>query len=133
MNTANHIEQLPTSFGTLKPVGHVLVALPTRPQQDILRTALLEDGWTAETVAEFTPRDSAQELEAMVDNASGMAGFGYELTLMRRYLELARSGHSWLLVKGDDDERVQRIGHLARLNGASAAVHYRRFTVEELF
>lgn len=55
-----------------------------------------------------------------------------KLTLMRRYLELARSGHCWLLVKADDDEQGQRIGQLARLYGASAAVHYRLLTVEEL-
>ena len=132
MTTATHIEQLPTSFGALKPVGHVLIALKSRPQKDILQTALLEDGWAPESVAEFTPRESVEELAAMVDNASGMAGFGYELTLMRRYLELARSGHCWLLVKVEDEAQAERVGQLTRLYGASAAVHYRTFTIEDL-
>jgi hypothetical protein len=124
--------ELPTSFGALKPVGHVLIALRTQQQQNILEVALLEDGWPPAQVAEFKPRDSVQELTALVDNAGGMAGFGYEITLMRRYLELARNGHRWLLVRVDDDGRAQRVGELARLYGASAAVHYRRLTIEEL-
>lgn len=132
MNTATHIEQLPTSFGALKPVGHVLIALKAASQRDILQTALIEDGWAPEEVAEFTPRESVEELAELVDNASGMAGFGYELTLMRRYLELARNGHCWLLAKVVDDAHAERIGQLARLYGASAAVHYRTFTVEDL-
>ncbi len=126
------MSELPTSFGALKPVGHVLAALLTQQQQDILQVALLEDGWPATDVAEFKPRDSVQELTALIDNAGTLAGFGYEITLMRRYLELARNGHRWLLVRVDDDAKAQRVGDLARLYGASAAVHYRRFTIEEL-
>ncbi len=131
MGTSSMTE-LPTSFGALKPVGHALVALRTPQQLDILRVALVEDGWSADDISEFTPRESVEELAAMVDNAGGMAGFGYEITLMRRYLELARSGHRWLLVRVDDDDQAARLGRLARLYGASAAVQYRMLTIEEL-
>ncbi|MCA0239326.1 MAG: hypothetical protein LCI02_00585 [Proteobacteria bacterium] len=130
--TPASMTELPTSFGALKPVGHVLIALRTPQQQSILEVALQEDGWPPEHVAEFKPRDSVQELSAMLDNAGAMAGFGYEITLMRRYLQLARDGHRWLLVRADDDARAQRVGELARLYGASAAVRYRTFTIEEL-
>lgn len=133
MTAALHIDELPTSFGALKPVGHVLIALKTRQQKGVVQTALSEEGWAPEAMADFTPSESVDELANMVDQASGgLAGFGYELTLMRRYLELARQGHCWLLVKVDDDAKAQRIGQLARLYGASAAVHYRTFTVEDL-
>lgn len=57
---------------------------------------------------------------------------GYELTLMWRYLELARSGHCWLLVKVDEADEAEQVGRLARLYGAAAAVHHRCFTVDEL-
>ncbi|MFT3818261.1 MAG: hypothetical protein QM750_11615 [Rubrivivax sp.] len=130
--TPTSMTELPTSFGALKPVGHVLIALRTVQQQSILEVALLEEGWAPEQLAEFKPRDSVQELTGLVDNAGGMAGFGYEITLMRRYLELARNGHRWLLVRVDDDTKAQRVGELARLYGASAAVHYRTLTIEEL-
>lgn len=130
--TSTSMTELPTSFGALKPVGHVLIALRTQQQQNILEVALLEDGWTSGQVAEFKPRDSVQELTGLIETAGGMAGFGYEITLMRRYLKLAHEGHRWLLVRVDDDVKAQRVGELARLYGAAAAVHYRTFTIEEL-
>jgi hypothetical protein len=132
MTIATPIEQMPTSFGALKPTGHVLLALKARSQKEVLETALLEAGWADDAIAEFSPRETVAELTAMVDKASGLAGFGSELTLMRRYLQLARVGHCWLLVRVDNDEQALRIGQLARLYGASAAVHYRTFTIEDL-
>jgi hypothetical protein len=45
----------------------------------------------------FTPRESVSELEAMVENAGSMVGFGYEITLLRRYVALTHEGYRWLL------------------------------------
>lgn len=129
--TAN-LESLPTSFGALKPVGHVLLALPSASQRSVVQTALRLDGWPDDEVLEFEPRESVSDLEQLIERSSGAAGFGYELTLMRRYLELARSGHVWLLIKVDGDDEAQRVGQMARLYGAGSAVHYRTFTIEDL-
>lgn len=132
MEDTHPIGRLPTSFGTLKPVGHVLVALKSAQHCAALQSALAAAGWSDGLVNEFKPRETVEELAEMVDKASGAAGFGYELTLMRRYLKLARAGHCWLLVKVDGDEHAERLAELARQHGAALAVHYRRFTVEEL-
>ena len=80
----------------------------------------------------FTPRESVAELEALADNAGAMAGFGYEITLLRRYVALAREGYLWLLVKVDDTDEAAQAAELARVRGATLAVHYRLLTVEEL-
>lgn len=127
-----HLETLPTSFGALKPVGHVLLALPSLAQRAVVQTGLQLDGWSDDDVIEFEPRESVAELEQLIEHSSGAAGFGYELTLMRRYLDLARSGHVWLLVKVDDDNAAQRVAQISHLYGAGSAVHYRTFTVEDL-
>lgn len=128
LNAAN----LPTSFGLFKPVGHVMVGLPTQKHIDKLVASLLGAGWTDGAVLHFTPRESAAELETMVDNAGAMAGFGYEITMLRRYLALAQQGYRWLLVKVNDSEHAATVAASARSCGAVLAVHYRRFTVEEL-
>ena len=132
MNDAARAEPLPTSFGAFKPTGHVMVGMPSLEQAGSLTGKLRAAGWAEEAVTPFTPRENVAEMQALIDNASGLAGFGYELTLMRRYLELARQGHCWLLVKVDDDDQAQCVGRLARLYGASAAVNYHRFTIEDL-
>lgn len=132
MTDGTSLESLPTSFGALKPVGHVLLALPSTSSRSLVQTGLQLDGWPDDELIEFQPRETVEELSKLIDNSSGAAGFGYELTLMRRYLELAQSGHVWLLVKVDDTEQAQRVAALARRYGAGSAVHYRTLTVEDL-
>lgn len=125
-------DELPTSFGVFKPVGHVMVGMPTQGSIHSLTTALLHAGWPSSGILRFTPRESVAELEALVDKAGPMAGFGYEITLLRRYLALAREGYRWLLVKVEDAEQASTAAGLARECGATLAVYYRLLTVEEL-
>ena len=125
-------DNVPTSFGVFKPVGYVMVGLPTQNQSDALVIALHGAGWLGASVLHFTPRESIAELHALVNNASSVAGFGYEITLLRRYLALAKEGYRWLLVKVEDSEHAAAAAEHARHCGATLAVYYRTFTVEEL-
>lgn len=125
-------DALPTSFGVFKPVGYVMMGLPTQAQIDVLVSALHSAGWPAPGVRQFAPRESVAELRAMVDNAGPLAGFGYEITLLKRYLALTEEGYRWLLVQADDSERAAAAAALARASGATLAVYYRTLTVEEL-
>ncbi len=125
-------DALPTSFGVFKPVGHVMTGLPTQAQIDALVLALHSAGWPDSGVRQFLPRESVAELRAMVDNAGPLAGFGYEITLLKRYLALTEKSYRWLLVRADDSERAAAAAALARASGATLAVYYRTLTVEEL-
>lgn len=125
-------DTVPTSFGTFKPVGYVMMGLPTQDQANALEAALQAAGWDSAAVLHFAPGDSVAELHAMVGKAGVMAGFGYEITLLRRYLTLAQQGYRWLLVKVDDDDHAAAACDVARTCGATLAVHYRTLTVEEL-
>ncbi len=129
---ATDADALPTSFGVFKPVGHVMMGLPTQAQADALVVALRGAGWPDPGVRQFSPRESVAELRAMVDNAGTLAGFGYEITLLRRYLALAEAGYRWLLVHADNDDRAAAAAEVARACGATLAVYYRTLTVEEL-
>ena len=126
------LEQLPTSFGIFKPVGWVMVGLPAQTQADALVLALQAAGWSASTVLHFVPKETLAELEAMADEAGLMSGFGYEITLLRRYVGLARDGYRWLLVKVDGTEQAAAAAALAQRGGATLAVHYRMLTIEDL-
>ena len=125
-------ESLPTSFGVFKPVGQVMMGMPTQLQADALVAALHDAGWRDAAVRQFSPRESVAELHAMVGNAGNLAGFGYEITLLRRYLSLTEAGYRWLLVQAADGERAAAAAAVARTCGATLAVHYRALTVEEL-
>lgn len=123
---------LPTSLGVFNPVGHVMVALSTQPQADALMAALYETGWPDTAVRQFAPDDSVAQFKAMSGEAGHLAGFGYEITLLRRYLALSEAGARWLLVKADDTDQAAIVARAARACSAVLAVHYRTLTAEEL-
>lgn len=122
----------PTSFGAFKPVGRLMIGVPTQALADTLRAALQDAGWAGAAVQPFTPSEGMAEWRAMVDNAGPLAGFGYEITLLRRYLSLTEAGYRWLLVRVDDGERAAAAAEVGRAGGATLAVHYRTLTVEDL-
>ncbi len=129
---ADDANDLPTSFGVFKPVGHVMMGLPTQAHVDALVAALQAAGWPGASVRQFSPRESVAELQAMVDKAGPLAGFGYEIVLLRRYLSLTQEGYRWLLVQAGDTETATAAAEAARACGATLAVYYRTLTVEEL-
>ena len=132
MSDIASIDGVPTSFGVFKPVGWLMIGLPTKAQADALVSALQGSGWPSAAVLHFTPSESLSELEAMVEHAGAMAGFGYEITLLRRYVTLAKEGYCWLLVQVEGAEHAAKAAEIARASGATLAVHYRTLTVEEL-
>ena len=60
------------------------------------------------------------------------AGFGYEITLMRRYLGLAEQGAGWLIVYAPNDSAAEHITEIAKRFDALCAVRYHRLANEDL-
>ncbi|HSI57455.1 MAG TPA: hypothetical protein VLA16_07860 [Ideonella sp.] len=125
-------DSLPTSFGTLKPVGYVMAALPSAEAAAQAAQALTEIGFSLDDVLYFTPSETTQDMEAGLRNSSEAAGFGYEITLMRRFHKLAAEGYRWLLIYAPQREHEERIKDTLAAFGAATAVKYNRLTVEEL-
>jgi hypothetical protein len=128
MTKADH----PQSFGAFKPVGHVVVAMPDDPSAAVAAQALRAAGFEAEDVLEYTAAEENDEMDRMLQHASDLAGFGYEIALMRRYQELAREGASWLIVFAPDDDQAQRVAEVVKAHGALMAEKYHRLVIEDL-
>jgi len=126
------IGDVPTWFGLFKPVGWLMVGLPSPALADTLEQALLAAGWTDATVLRFNPGESLAQLRAMADDPGPLSDFGHEVTLLKRYVELAQQGYGWCLVKVDDNPQAAQAAAIARDGGATLAVHYRLLTMEEL-
>jgi hypothetical protein len=122
----------PMSFGAFKPVGHVVVALPDEARTQAASAALREAGFDADDVLHYTADEEGSEMSQLLDHAGDFAGFGYELTLMRRYQQLAREGCSWLVVFAPDEARATRVADIARRFDARLAEKYHRLVVEDL-
>ena len=123
---------LPTSLGSFKPVGHVMVAVPDSAQANAFEKDLHEQGFAPEDVLHFGAEEGRDDMAEMLKGASDFAGFGYEITLMRRYLELSKQGCRWVLVYAPKDAQAGKVQAAAQRHGAPMAVKYHSLAVEDL-
>lgn len=128
MTKADH----PQSLGAFKPIGHVVVAMPDDTRAGAAVRSLLEQGFERDDILEYTAAEENDEMDRMLQHASDFAGFGYELTLMRKYKSLAERGASWLIVFAPEDEAAARVALAVRDHGALLAEKYHRLVIEDL-
>lgn len=128
MNTSDRHE----AYGVFKPVGHVIVALPSEPDAKGAAAALLRDGFDAADVVAYSPDQMRRQADIDIEQAGVLAGIGQELNLVKSHRELAIKGHSFLVVKAPDDDRAQRVADIARRFNATRAQSYGRLVIEEL-
>ena len=118
--------------GILNPVGHVVLAFESDAVAAEAVTALRAAGLTDEDILCYLADEATPRLRERVRTASEAAGFGYEITLMRRYLAFAEEGAGWLIVHAPSDEAAERITDVATRLNALCAVRYHRLANEDL-
>ena len=129
--TKGDLDEMRT-LGALNPVGHAILAFASDGVAADAKTALLGAGFAEADILTYTSGELFPDLDQMMRNASGAAGFGYESTLMRRYLALAQEDVGWLVVHAPEDARAEQVAEVARRFKARSAVRYRRLVSEEL-
>ena len=120
------------TLGAFNPVGHAVLAFASDAVATDADKALVSAGFAEPDILAYTSAELFPDLEDMVRNASGAAGFGYEITLMRRYMTLASEGVGWLVVYAPDDDQIKKVAAVAKQFSARSAVHYGRFASEDL-
>jgi len=118
--------------GVLNPVGHTIAAFADDAATERAAAELHAVGFDADDVLIYTSQDSTARLRARIESASSTAGFGYEITLMRRYLALAEAGCGWLIVYAPDDVAADQVLEIAKRLHARCAVRYHRLATEDL-
>lgn len=126
------LDELPQSLGAFKPVGHVMVAVADDEVAQQAVQALKEEGFADQEILYFGAGQGHERMHELIEHSSDVAGFGYEITLMRRYKKLAAQGYRWLLVYAPDDEQTQQVAKLAERFNAPMAVKYNRLVIEDL-
>ena len=125
-------EDIRNSTGILNPVGHVVLAFKDDAVTAAAVGALRAAGLADDDILAYPADEALPRLRERVASASGGAGFGYEITLMRRYLALAEGGAGWLVVYAPDDAATERITEVATRFGGLTAVRYHRLANEDL-
>lgn len=125
-------EDHPESFGAFKPVGHVVLAMPDDEHLAQAVQALLAAGFEDQDILQYTAAEEEHEMDRMLSTVSDFAGFGYEVTLMRKYQQLAHDGASWLIVYSPAEQQTNRVAEVARNHGAMLAEKYHWLVIEDL-
>lgn len=125
-------EDIRNASGILNPVGHVVLAFKDDALTAAAAAALRSDGFLDEDILVYLAAEATLRLRERVRTASEAAGFGHEITLMRRYLALAEGGAGWLIVYAPNDAAAQRIVGVTTAFAALCAVRYHRLASEDL-
>ena len=120
------------AYGVFKPVGHVLVALPTDDEFQYANSALLAAGFGEDDITAYSPAQMLAKVEEDLAHASGLASLGQELNLVKAHGELARQGSSFLVVRARNQEAADTIAEIAVNCHASRAQRYGNLLIEEL-
>ncbi|MEO6410751.1 MAG: hypothetical protein ABIO45_18635 [Burkholderiaceae bacterium] len=109
-----------------------MVALPNNMQALAFEKDLHQQGFLVEDVLHFGADEGRDDMAKMLDGASDFAGFGYEITLMRRYLDLSSKGCRWVLVYAPEDDQAEKVQAAAQRYDSPMAVKYHSLAVEDL-
>jgi len=120
------------SLGALNPVGHAVLAFQDDDAAKGAAEALQQQGFGDEDILRYSSGELFPNLNELMRTASGAAGFGYEITLMRRYMTLASEGAGWLVVYAPEEEQTAKVQQLAKDRQARSAVKYGRLLHEDL-
>jgi len=132
MSTRMTKSELPQSLGAFNPVGHAVLAFANDDIAGQARQALADAGFADADVLVYTSAELFPDLQEMLRNASGAAGFGYQVQLMRRYMSLASAGAGWIVVYAPDKPQIAKVAEIAKGLGATSAVHYGNLAQEDL-
>lgn len=120
------------AFGVFKPVGHIVVSLPSAEHAERGQAALAQMGISAADIHRYSDREMMAQIDADLERANPVAGVGQELNLIKAHRALAEQGYHWLVVRVEDDDQARRAAEALRAQGAERAQLYGRFIIEEL-
>lgn len=129
--TKGELDEMAT-LGAFNPVDHAILAFADAAAAGKAKDDLLGSGFDRDDVVAYSSPELFPNLDQMMRTASGAAGFGYEVVLMRRYMNLAHENCAWLIVYTPDEEHTEKVKSIAARNGAKTAVRYGRLMHEDL-
>lgn len=125
-------EEVQTSFGVFKPVGHTVISFPSADQAAQSRAALGRLGVAGDAIVSYTDREMLAQIERDMQSASPLASIGQEMNLVLAHKALAEEGYHWLIVHTPEDELARQVAACVQPLGAERAQLYGHFIIEEL-
>jgi hypothetical protein len=130
---AFHLQPRMLSFlGGFYPRGHCFVMFPDEPAARRGEMLLMQAGVDCSDVSHLTPADVLSIAHTFDRYDVVLPSVGTDEETTRHFEQLARAGHHALLIPARNAQACQRITQALHGAGASYAVHYRNFVIEDL-
>lgn len=126
------MHQAGEDFGTFYPVGHLVVAFPSRPDAQFVRKTLLAGGYEEIDCRYFSDRTVAAGTARGLKEAGALSMLGASLKMVRLHERLAKQGCHFLLLYTPNELDVTRAMNVVRRRPYRLAQVYHRFTIESL-
>jgi len=120
------------SSGVFKPVGHVVLALPSASKARAAQAALVESNTPADEMLYLTDAEMFEGATTDLARAGLIAGIGQDVNLVRAHRELSRHGYHWLVVRARNRDQATAIARIGERHDAARAQYYGHLIVEEL-
>src|SRR5579871_4293605 len=120
------------SFGVFSPTGSVVMVFPDDNRAEQARQALLQSGFQTGDVTHYGHDELMQEFGKSEEHADRPIQIGQDVEKVEQYLNFARQGSGFLVVRAPKDESTQRAMDVARRYDLKFAEKYNRLTLQEL-
>ena len=122
-----------TMGGVFYPTCHMFLMFPSRDDAHKASQALLDDGYTGESISFVTPAQIQERIGPTIGDADmQMPSAGTEADTVRMYTQLASQGHHALMVHAPKAEQSEHIMDVLKSHTISYAQKYRRLVIEDL-
>ena len=122
-----------TMGGVFYPTGHIFLMFPTLDQARNAGKALVDEGFSADSMSLLTPDVIQGKITRTVGNADiPLPSAGTEADTVRVYADLASDGHHALLVEASKAEDSDRAMEVLKDSGYSQAKKYRQLVIQDM-
>jgi hypothetical protein len=119
--------------GIFYPVGYLVAAFPKRADAERVRKDLMTGGYDAADCELLTSAQVAQASERNLEQNTGfLATLGRSDEYVRKHLESAQEGASFLLIFAPGDTDADRAMNVIRRGPFEFVHRYRRLVIEKL-
>ncbi len=122
-----------SDFGIFYPRGHLVVAFGKREDAERVQRDLLTGGYDPKDCLLATAAEVARGAERNLDDHTGFfARLGSSDEAVRKHLDAARHGDSFLLIYAPTDLEAERAMSVVRRAPFDFAHRYHRFAIQDL-
>jgi hypothetical protein len=123
-----------TFGGAFYPTGYSMVMFPNADDANRVGHQLIDRGFSGAEIYLIPPKTMLSQISPTVrdDADSPLPSAGTDGATVRAYTQLARDGHTGLLVKTENRNAAERLMEVVRTVPYSVAERYCRLVIEDL-